>query len=77
MMIGQKTLRPTVVSVYNYVQPLVSVSVSVLVGLAVFKGTQALAALLVFSGVWPVIKSKSKQDIDKHDHSLAYEKRHA
>ena len=77
MMIGQKTLRPTVVSVYNYVQPLVSVSVSVLVGLAVFKGTQALAALLVFSGVWLVIKSKSKHDIDKHDHSLAYEKRHA
>lgn len=77
MMIGQKTLRPTVVSVYNYVQPLVSVSVSVLVGLAVFKGTQALAALLVFSGVWLVIKSKSKHDIDKHDHSLSYEKRHA
>ena len=77
MMIGQKTLRPTVVSVYNYVQPLVSVSVSVLVGLAVFKGTQALAALLGFSGVWLVIKSKSKHDIDKHDHSLAYEKRHA
>lgn len=77
MMIGQKTLRPTVVSVYNYVQPLVSVSVSVLVGLAVFKGTQALAAILVFSGVWLVIKSKSKHDIDRHDHSLAYEKRHA
>lgn len=77
MMIGQKTLRPTVVSVYNYVQPLVSVSVSVLAGLAVFKGTQALAAILVFSGVWLVIKSKSKHDIDRHDHSLAYEKRHA
>ena len=77
MMIGQKTLRPTVVSVYNYVQPLVSVTVSVIVGLAVFKGMQAIAAILVFSGVWLVIKSKSKHDIDKHDHSLAYEKRHA
>ncbi len=62
MMIGQKVLRPTVVSVYNYVQPLVSVTVSVLVGLAVFKGAQALAAILVFSGVWLVIKSKSKRD---------------
>ena len=77
MMIGQKTLRPTVVSVYNYVQPLVSVTVSVIVGLAVFKGMQAIAAILVFSGVWLVVKSKSKNDIDKHDHSLAYEKRHA
>lgn len=62
MMIGQKVLRPTVVSVYNYVQPLVSVTVSVMVGLAVFKGAQALAAVLVFSGVWLVIKSKSKRD---------------
>ena len=77
MMIGQKTLRPTVVSVYNYVQPLVSVTVSVIVGLAVFKGMQAIAAILVFSGVWLVVKSKSKHDIDLHDHSLAYEKRHA
>lgn len=60
MMIGQKTLRPTVVSVYNYVQPLVSVTVSVIVGLAVFKGMQAIAAILIFSGVWLVVKSKSK-----------------
>ncbi len=62
MMVGQKVLRPTVVSVYNYVQPLVSVTVSVIVGLAVFKGAQAIAAVLVFSGVWLVIKSKSKRD---------------
>lgn len=62
MMMGQKVLRPTVVSVYNYVQPLVSVTVSVIVGLAVFKGAQAIAAVLVFSGVWLVIKSKSKRD---------------
>ena len=74
---AQQVLRPTVVSVYNYVQPLVSVSVSVIVGLAVFKGMQAIAAILVFSGVWLVVKSKSKHDIDQHDHSLAYEKRHA
>ena len=64
MMIGQKTLRPTVVSVYNYVQPVVSVSVSVLAGLAVFKGMQAFAAILIFSGVWLVVKSKSKRDAE-------------
>ena len=75
MMIGQKTLRPTVVSVYNYVQPLVSVTVSVLAGLAVFKGMQAIAAILVFSGVWLVVKSKSKRDIENHEHSLSVENR--
>ena len=64
MMMGQKILRPTVVSVYNYVQPIVSVSVSVAVGPAVFKSTQAIAAALIFSGVWLVVKSKSKHDMD-------------
>ena len=65
MTVGQQTLRPTVVSVYNYMQPLVSVSVSVAAGLAVFKTSQALAAILVFSGVWFVVKSKSKHDMSK------------
>lgn len=63
MMVGQKSLRPTVVSVYNYVQPLVSVSVSVITGLAIFKGTQVFASLLVFTGVWLVIVSKSRKDV--------------
>ena len=71
MMIGQKTLRPTVVSVYNYVQPVVSVSVSVMASLAVFKGMQAFAALLIFSGVWLVVKSKSKRDMEKEEQKLA------
>ncbi len=64
-MIGQKTLRPTVVSVYNYVQPLVAVSVSVLTGIGVLKWSQALAVVLVFSGVMLVTKSKSRRDLNK------------
>ena len=36
MMTGQRTLRPTVVSIYNYLQPVVSVVVSVVAGLGVF-----------------------------------------
>lgn len=59
-MIGQRTLRPTVVSVYNYVQPLVSVTVSLLLGIAVLQWSQALAVILVFSGVWLVTKSRAK-----------------
>lgn len=61
-MIGQRTLRPTVVSVYNYVQPIVSVIVSVLTGIGVMKPSHALAVILVFSGVWLVTKSRSKRD---------------
>ena len=63
-MIGQKTLRPTVVSVYNYVQPIVSVIVSVLTGIGVLKPSHALAVFLVFTGVWLVTKSRSRQDMD-------------
>ncbi len=63
MMVGQKILRPTVVSIYNYVQPVVSVSVSVALGLAVFKGIQAVAAVLIFTGVWLVVRSKSRRDL--------------
>lgn len=64
-MIGQRTLRPTVVSVYNYVQPIVSVAASLLMGIGILKPTHALAVVLVFSGVWLVTKSKSRRDLEK------------
>jgi drug/metabolite transporter (DMT)-like permease len=64
-MIGQKTLRPTVVSVYNYVQPIVAVVVSVLTGIGVLKPSHALAVVLVFGGVWLVTKSRSRADMEK------------
>ena len=63
MMIGQHTLRPTVVSIYNYVQPIVSVTVSVLTGIGVFKPAQGAAVILVCLGVWLVTKSKSRRDV--------------
>jgi drug/metabolite transporter (DMT)-like permease len=65
IMIAQQTLRPTVVSVYNYVQPLVAVTVSVLTGLGVLKWSQALAVVLVFGGVMLVTKSRSRRDMEK------------
>lgn len=64
-MIGQQTLRPTVVSIYNYVQPIVSVIVSVLTGIGVFRWSHGVAVILVFSGVWLVTKSKSRADMQK------------
>ena len=64
MMIGQHVLRPTIVSVYNYVQPIVAVTVSLLTGIGVFTLNQGIAIILVFSGVWLVIKSKSRRDLE-------------
>ena len=63
MMQGQKNLRPTVVSMYNYVQPIVACLVSVFLGLGVFGIAQGIAVLLVFSGVFLVTQSKSRRDM--------------
>ena len=60
---AQKVLRPTVVAIYNYVQPLVAVSVSLAMGIGVVRWSQGLAVILVFTGVWMVTKSKSRRDI--------------
>ena len=65
--VGQRILRPTVVSVYNYVQPVVSVLVSVLTGLSIFTVPQGIAVIFIFSGVWLVIKSKSKRDLQHEE----------
>ena len=60
MLVGQKTLRPTVVSMYNYVQPVVGASASILLGMGHFGWIKALAAILIFTGVYVVTKSKSR-----------------
>ena len=46
---AQKVLRPTVVSTYNYVQPIVAVIVTVATGIGIFKWTHALAIVMAVS----------------------------
>jgi len=59
MTFAQQALRPTQVAIYNYFQPIISCLVSVVMGLAVFGWMQAVAILLVFSGVWLVTNAKT------------------
>jgi drug/metabolite transporter (DMT)-like permease len=65
--IGIKNLRPTTVSMYNYVQPLVASIVAVFLGLDSFGFIKTLAAFLVFFGVFLVTQSKSKVDLEVGD----------
>ena len=58
--VGQKTLRPTTLSMYNYVQPIMASLVAIVIGIDHFGYQQALAAVLVFSGVYIVTQSKSR-----------------
>ena len=60
MPIGQKNLRPTVASSYNYVQPLVAVSL----GMDTFGWLKGVAVLLVFAGVYIVTISKSRAQLE-------------
>ena len=62
--IAQKTLRPTVISMYNYVQPIVASLIAIIVGLDTFTLVKAIAITLVFVGVYVVTQSKSKAQMD-------------
>lgn len=63
--IGQKTLRPTTVSMYNYLQPIVSSLVAVIIGMDSFGWDKILSTVLVFSGVYIVTQSKSRIEVSK------------
>lgn len=60
VMMGQKALRPTLVGMYNYVQPIVASAVGVCLGLDTFSPVKIFAVVLIFSGVWLVTISKSR-----------------
>ena len=63
--VGQKYLRPTIVSMYCYVQPVVAACVVVFKeGISAFTLPKAVAIVLVFVGVYIVTRSKSRADVE-------------
>ncbi|MDE6390291.1 MAG: DMT family transporter [Duncaniella sp.] len=61
IMIGQKSLRPTLVGMYNYVQPVVATIAGICMGLDRITPVKIAAVMLIFCGVWLVTISKAKQ----------------
>ncbi|MBQ8703195.1 MAG: DMT family transporter [Bacteroidales bacterium] len=57
--IGQQRIRPTLVSMYGYLQPIIAIAVAIWVGQDRLTPTKVLAALLVFAGVWVVNRSRA------------------
>ncbi len=76
IMPAQKALRPTVVSMYNYIQPIVASIVAVVMGLDTFGFVKIIAIVLVFSGVYVVTQSRSKEQLeaDEKKKKLRHEK---
>lgn len=59
-----KSLRPTTVSMFNYVQPLLASFIAIMIGQDTLNWTKPLSAVLIFAGVYLVITSKSKADLE-------------
>ena len=60
-----KRIRPTTVSMYNYVQPIVASFIAVMIGQDTLSWQKVLSAVLVFTGVYLVTQSKSREDMEK------------
>ena len=58
--VGQKRIRPTLVSMYSYVQPIIAIVISICVGMEMLTWQKVLAAIMVFGGVVVVSYSKSR-----------------
>ena len=65
MMSAQKLLRPTLISMYNNVQPIVATLLALALGMDQMGWDKIVAIALVFSGVYVVTQSKSKADLDR------------
>ncbi len=57
--LGQKSIRPTLVSMYSYVQPIIATVISICIGMDGITWQKVLAALMVFAGVFVVSKSRA------------------
>lgn len=57
--VAQKRIRPTIISMYSYVQPIIAISISIAICMDVLTWQKVLAAVMVFGGVIIVSFSKS------------------
>ncbi len=57
--IGQQRIRPTLVSMYGYLQPIIAIAVAIWTGMDRLTVTKVVAALAVFAGVWVVNQSRA------------------
>lgn len=65
IMSAQRLLRPTVVSMYNYIQPIVATIAALFMGIGTFGWSKGAAIVLVFLGVYIVTQSRGKEDMLK------------
>lgn len=57
--VAQKRIRPTLVSMYSYIQPIIAIVISIVIGMDHLTWQKILAAAMVFGGVIIVSYSRS------------------
>lgn len=57
---GQKRIRPTLVSMYSYIQPIIATVISIILCMDILTWQKLMAALMVFAGVFIVSRSRAK-----------------
>ncbi len=62
-----KRIRPTTVSMYNYVQPVIASMVAVMIGQDEMSISKILSAMLIFIGVYLVTISKSRAQMEMEE----------
>ena len=55
---AQKLLRPTIVSMYTYMQPIVATTIAIIMGVGHFDWQKGIAIVLVFLGVYIVTRNR-------------------
>ena len=55
---GQKRIRPTLVSMYSYIQPIIATVISIILAMDILTWQKVLAAFMVFAGVFVVSRSR-------------------
>lgn len=57
--LAQKRIRPTIVSMYSYVQPIIAIAISIAIGMDTLTWQKSLATALVFAGLIIVSRSRA------------------
>ena len=57
--LAQKRIRPTLISMYSYVQPIIAIAVSIAIGMDTLTWQKSLATILVFAGLIIVSRSRA------------------
>jgi drug/metabolite transporter (DMT)-like permease len=70
LMSSQRLLRPTIVSMYNYIQPIMVAILMMIMGIENFSWEKLVAIALIVAGVFYVTLSKSRDDFEQEGREL-------